>query len=86
MIAAVGGGAMQVTVLEAADRLGGRMHTCHLSGGGLSADVDLGASFICGTERVKPFNPMMLYVQDTLGLATVPKMRTGPGASVMYDL
>lgn len=76
----------KVTVLEAADRLGGRMHTLHLSGGGLSADVDLGASFICGTSRVKPVNPMMSYVQDTLGLDTVPKMRTGPGASVIYDL
>ena len=39
---------MEVLVLEARERVGGRVHS--YSGGGLRAPADLGASIITGTE------------------------------------
>ena len=44
---------VQVTVLEARGRIGGRMHTYDLPDGqNGTTSVDLGATFICGTSEV----------------------------------
>eukprot|EP00976_Prorocentrum_cordatum_P001282 25758-Prorocentrum_minimum.AAC.1 len=40
----------QVTVVEARERIGGRVWTYEIEGGGRAAKVDMGASFICGTR------------------------------------
>jgi hypothetical protein len=45
----------------------------------------MGATFICGTERKPPVNPILQYAVDCLGLQTRPKMRTGPHATAIYD-
>ncbi|KAL4436382.1 hypothetical protein ABPG77_009944 [Micractinium sp. CCAP 211/92] len=75
----------EVTVLEARDRLGGRIHTCELGSGGMTRQVDLGATFICGTNREPPVNPLLPLAVDQLGLQLRPKKRDGPDATVMYD-
>ncbi len=76
----------QVTVLEARDRLGGRVHTHCLTGtDGQTAAVDMGATFICGTGRDPPVNPMLTYAVDVLKLATRPKLRDGPHATALFD-
>lgn len=41
---------METVILEARDRVGGRVHSCASSGFG--APVDLGASIITGTDTV----------------------------------
>ncbi|EFN52584.1 hypothetical protein CHLNCDRAFT_138597 [Chlorella variabilis] len=75
----------QVTVLEARDRLGGRIHTHQLVAGEVRRPVDLGATFICGTSRRPPVNPMLEFAVDVLGLSLRPKRRDGPAATTLYD-
>lgn len=133
---AAGHDALQVTVLEARDRLGGRVHTrvmaapdgttvkvTSCTAGPCMASIEShmlhpigdlrqqpcrpcstlpkqkaactektmralnrwGATFICGTERKPPVNPILEYAVDCLGLHTRPKMRTGPHATAIYD-
>ena len=74
-----------VTVLEARDRVGGRINTGTLVAGNESRPVDLGASFICGTARAPPVNPMFSYAAGRLGLKLRPKEREGPKGNVWYD-
>lgn len=50
-----------------------------------SRPVDMGASFICGTDRTPPVNPIFEYAKDELKLKLMPKMRDGPNANVFYD-
>ena len=47
--------------------------------------VDMGATFICGTGRDPPVNPMLTYAVDCLGLGTRPKLRDGPAATALFD-
>lgn len=47
--------------------------------------VDMGATFICGTGRDPPVNPMLTYAVDCLKLGTRPKLRDGPHATALYD-
>lgn len=58
---------VDVVVLEARDRVGGRVHT--LTGQGFSAGVDLGASIITGvaanTERAQRSDPSALIAKYT---------------------
>ncbi|KAL4420498.1 hypothetical protein ABPG75_010154 [Micractinium tetrahymenae] len=75
----------EVTLLEARDRLGGRVHTHELSGGGMTRPVDLGATFICGTDCEPPVNPLLPLVVDQLGLQLRPKKRDGADATAVYD-
>lgn len=75
----------QVTVLEARERIGGRVNTGTLVAGDESRPVDLGASFICGTARAPPVNPMFSYAAGRLGLKLRPKEREGPKGNVWYD-
>lgn len=69
----------EVVVLEARERAGGRIHSWEMKGmfaegGGMGTlKVDLGASFICGTSREAPCNPIMEYVVDKLGIPIRPK-------------
>ncbi len=75
-----------VTVLEARDRIGGRVHTGTLTApGGESRPVDLGASFVCGTARTPPVNPIFSYAVGRLGLSLRPKEREGPRGNAWYD-
>lgn len=45
----------------------------------------MGASFVCGTDRNPPVNPILEYAVDELKLKLVPKFRDGPNANVFYD-
>ena len=45
----------------------------------------MGATFICGTGRDPPVNPMLTYAVDCLKLGTRPKLRDGPHATALYD-
>lgn len=74
----------RVVVLEARDRLGGRVHTTTLRGGGQEAAVDLGAAFVCGTSRAPPVNPLLPFLVDELRVGLEPWCRAGPEAVAMY--
>ena len=76
-----------VIVLEARNRIGGRIHTAKLtsSDGSTSVPVDLGATFVCGTARDPPINPLVPYMIDYLGLKTNPKQRDGALGAALYD-
>jgi hypothetical protein len=45
----------------------------------------MGATFICGTGRDPPVNPMLTYAVDCLKLGVRPKLRDGPHATALYD-
>ncbi len=82
----------QVTVLEARDRLGGRVHTYTFpTSNSISSSlsqqvkVDLGATFVCGTSREAPVNPLVPYMKDYLQLPMCPKHRDGPSGAALYD-
>lgn len=71
----------QVVVLEGRDRIGGRMNTHTLSGvlaGGdaVASTVDLGASFICGTDPRPPVNPIFSLIKEE-GIRSMAKHRDG---------
>lgn len=75
----------QVTVLEARNRVGGRIYTRTLKDKqGKEQPVDLGATFVCGTSRTPPQNPIFTYAVDRLHLKLREKLRTGP-ATVVYN-
>lgn len=62
------------------------MHTVQLTGAdGGQQPVDLGATFVCGTSRVPPVNPILEYAVDRLGLTLKKKYRDGPKATALYD-
>jgi monoamine oxidase len=73
-----------VTVLEARARIGGRIHTESLSCGADERPVDLGASFVCGTSRTPPLNPVFSYAVGRLGLTLRPKEREGPKSNAWF--
>ena len=66
----------QVVVLEGRERLGGRMRTHTLRGGSKVSRVDLGASFICGTDTRPPLNPLFELAREE-GLEMRAKHRSG---------
>jgi hypothetical protein len=74
----------KVTVVDARDRVGGRVWSYHLEGGGKAGTVDLGASFICGTSTVPPLNPLMVFAKK-LKLKLSPKHRNGPNSNLCFD-
>jgi len=78
----------QVTVLEARDRIGGRIHSYTFEKGAGSSPppvVDLGATFICGTSlEPPPVNPIFTFIRQ-LGIQTVPKHRSGPHSNAWFD-
>ncbi len=53
--------------------------------GDAARPIDMGATFICGTDTAPPTNPMFEYAKGVLGLKLKPKMRDGPIANVVYD-
>jgi len=74
-----------VTILEARDRIGGRMHTFDLEvQGGKKVPVDLGSTFICGTSDCPPRNPIY-DLSKTLGLTLKPKQRQGKIGNKWYS-
>jgi hypothetical protein len=40
---------------------------------------------LAGTDPTPPVNPLLPLLVDQLGLALIPKHRTGPKATVVYD-
>uniref|UniRef100_A0A061R8Y1 N1-acetylpolyamine oxidase n=1 Tax=Tetraselmis sp. GSL018 TaxID=582737 RepID=A0A061R8Y1_9CHLO len=75
----------EVVVLEGSERLGGRICTQVIGPKGRERPVDLGATFVCGTSRVPPVNPIFRFAVDELGLSLAPKRREGPRANTFYD-
>jgi len=85
-----------VSILEARDRIGGRMHTYDIesdiyhgvqppgTGTPGTYPVDLGATFICGTSVSLPRNPLYEIVNENFGLRTIPKQRTGHTGNQWY--
>eukprot|EP00884_Botryococcus_braunii_P001035 jgi/Botrbrau1/10932/Bobra.0025s0105.1 len=79
-------GGATVTVLEARERVGGRIYTRMLrTKEGKEQPIDLGATFICGTSRKPPVNPMLTFAVDRLNLEIKPKQREGLKTSALYD-
>ncbi|KAL4530257.1 hypothetical protein Ndes2437B_g03764 [Nannochloris sp. 'desiccata'] len=86
----------KVTVLEARNRIGGRVHThtfdlTTTTGAAahstlpVDVKVDLGATFVCGTSSEAPVNPLVPYMKDYLELPMCPKHRDGPSGAALYD-
>lgn len=75
-----------MTVLEARCRVGGRIYTRNLKDKqGREQPVDLGATFVCGTSREPPLNPIFTYAVDRLHLKLREKHRDGQASTVVYN-